>query len=290
MGRMTSYSLRPPYKLWAALIVAMGAASWLGYQGWAQRAVLDAQRAEIAAARSAAGELELAQRKLGQSENALGECKTALEQHSSRCGEAEASVDAMRADLNATRAELDELRKQRAEAAKRLAAFNDMTDKFQKMIEAGRLKVGVHNGRMTVQLPASALFQPGSIALSRDGELALMEVAVVLRYFNDRQFMVVGHTDDRPPEPTDATARFTDNWELSTARAVAVVGFLVEAKMRPENLIAAGAGPFDPVADNKTPKGRQQNHRIEIIVLPDLGDAPAPEEAAPQPAPAPAEP
>ena len=112
--------------------------------------------------------------------------------------------------------------------------------------------------------------------MSRDGELALMEVAVILRQFPDRRFMVAGHSDNQPVKET-----YKDNWELSMARALVVTRFLVEAKMNAKNIVAAGYGEHDPIAKNATPEGRRENRRIEIILLPDLSElATLPEDMA----------
>ncbi|MEJ2166074.1 MAG: OmpA family protein, partial [Desulfobacterales bacterium] len=61
--------------------------------------------------------------------------------------------------------------------------------------------------------------------------------------------------------------RFPSNWELSTARAAAVVRFLQEVGgIKPERLSAVGYSFFRPVAPNTTEEGRRQNRRIEIIL------------------------
>jgi chemotaxis protein MotB len=112
--------------------------------------------------------------------------------------DAEKGLTASQTTLEATQAELGELRRQRVEVEKRLAAFRELTAKFQKMIDTGRLEIVVRDGRMIVKLPAGVLFDSGQAELSRDGEMALMEVAVVLRDLTDRKFMVVGHTDNVP--------------------------------------------------------------------------------------------
>jgi len=105
-----------------------------------------------------------------------------------------------------------------------------------------------------------------------------MEVAVILRQFPDRRFMVAGHTDNQPVKEA-----YKDNWELSVARALVVTRFLVEAKMKAQNIVAAGYGEYDPIASNATPDGRRENRRIEIILLPDLSELPTlPEDMATQ--------
>jgi chemotaxis protein MotB len=197
---------------------------------------------------------------------------------------AEKGLSETTSSLQATQAELEELRRQRLEIEKRLAAFKALTAKFQKMIDTGRLEVVVRDGRMIVKLPAGVLFDSGKAELSRDGELALMEVAVVLRDLADRKLMVVGHTDSVPLK----SAEYADNRQLSVARALNVTRFLVTAGIKPENLVSAGYGEHDPVQSNKTEAGRKANRRIEIVVLPnldELGPLP-PEMTAPAPEPA----
>ncbi len=70
-------------------------------------------------------------------------------------------------------------------------------------------------------------------------------------------------------------ARYRDNWDLSTARAVAVVDELIAAGVAPNRLAAAGFGAFDPIADNRTEVGREQNRRSEIVLMPHLADIPS---------------
>ncbi len=267
----------PSRTAWKPILVAVLAvliAGGIGYYAWTLRATRADTLEQLEAARVEAASGAAERQRNEQLNQEIATCKTEREAESKRCQRAETAVASMQSDLAATRDELDHLRKQREETAKRLEAFKELTGKFQQMIDAGRLDVGVRNGQMVVKLPAGVLFESGSADLSRDGELALMEVAVVLRDIKDRKFMVVGHTDNRPLESAK-TSRFRNNWELSTARAVRVVEFLIEAHIDPAHLIAAGNGEFDPVGDNKTAKGQQQNRRIEIVLLPNIEELPA---------------
>lgn len=187
--------------------------------------------------------------------------------------EQEASERAARlaADMQATEAELLELRKQREAAEKRLAAFKELTEKFQKLVDTGKLKVTFRRGQMVLELPSGVLFASGRARLSKGGKVALQEILDVLAGFKDRRFMVAGHTDNIPIK----SRKFKSNWQLSTARAVSVVSYMTEkASFNPENLAAAGYGEFSPVASNESEEGRQQNRRIEIILVPDLSELP----------------
>ena len=94
----------------------------------------------------------------------------------------------------------------------------------------------------------------------------MVEVAGVLAAFPDRQFQVEGHTDNVPI----STERFPSNWELSSARALAVVRLLADSGVAPENVSGAAFGEYQPVASNDDRESRRRNRRIEIVMLPNL--------------------
>jgi chemotaxis protein MotB len=172
--------------------------------------------------------------------------------------------------LDDTRSRLEELRKQREAVEARLATFRKLVARFQSMIDAGQLSVVVRNGRMLLSLPDAVLFDSGRIDLKAGGAGALSKVAEVLSSLPERNFLVAGHTDDVPIR----TPRFPSNWDLSTARAVQVVNYLVKQGMKPQALAAAGYGEFDPLVANDTPEHRAQNRRIEIVLQPNLAELP----------------
>jgi chemotaxis protein MotB len=112
------------------------------------------------------------------------------------------------------------------------------------------------------------LFNSGSVEINQKGKTILLVVADSVRGHGDQSIMVEGHTDNRPLGPT-LKERFPSNWELSAARAAAVVRFFQkEGRLQPERLSARGYSYFRPVASNKTIEGRRQNRRIEIILSP----------------------
>jgi chemotaxis protein MotB len=202
-----------------------------------------------------------------------GELKTCnqsmADERSGREG-AESKLTATEGKLTASEAELTELRAARAETEKRLAAFKELTARFQKMIDTGELRVRVRKGRMLVELPSGVLFAAGKADLSPKGQKALAAVAKILGEIKDRQFLVAGHTDNQPVKESG----FADNWTLSTTRALVVTKFLIASGMKPDSLAAAGYGEFDPVGSNKKEGGRRVNRRIEIILLPRIEELP----------------
>lgn len=183
--------------------------------------------------------------------------------------------------LAEARRDLEELRRQQSAAEARSAQFRHLLEAFQRMMDAGKLKVVLRDGRMLIELENDVLFDSGRAALKPAGKQTLAEVAKVLAKLEDREFRVAGHTDD-----VDISSnRFPSNWELSTARAVEVVKFLIERGMRPESLSAAGYGEYAPAADNATPEGRAKNRRIEIELVPDLDEMVKLPEQPPEPNP-----
>lgn len=170
--------------------------------------------------------------------------------------------------LEANKKRLEELRKAQAAAKKRAALYEELLGKFKKMIDAGELSIVVRDGRLVLQLRNDVLFDSGQVALKKDGEQALDDVASILASMGDREWQVAGHTDNVPI----STGRFPSNWELSAARAVQVVKFLVDHGVKGERISAAGYGEFDPVAPNDTTEGKAKNRRIEITLQPDLSE------------------
>ena len=112
------------------------------------------------------------------------------------------------------------------------------------------------------------LFDSGSVEINEKGKQLLLVMAESVRQHQDESILVEGHTDNLPLGPT-LRDKFPSNWELSVARAVAVVRFLQKAgRLQPERLSARGYSFYRPVASNKSREGRRQNRRIEIILGP----------------------
>jgi flagellar motor protein MotB len=120
----------------------------------------------------------------------------------------------------------------------------------------------------TFEISSAAFFDSGSATLSTPGESILRDMAVDLKSdrFKDYQITVEGHTDDAPI----STARFPSNWELSTARASAVVHFFLDQGIPAMRLRAAGYADTFPKAPNRDangiaiPQNQSQNRRVVI--------------------------
>jgi chemotaxis protein MotB len=116
--------------------------------------------------------------------------------------------------------------------------------------------------------PSELLFPTGSARLEPEGEArlerlaaSLREVAATIPSDIDWVLRVDGHTDRRPVGPGSP---FRSNWELSTARAISVVEFLIRRGIPPERLVAAGFGEFRPLDPGDGETAWRRNRRIEF--------------------------
>ena len=116
---------------------------------------------------------------------------------------------------------------------------------------------------------SEVLFESASATLAPAGRASIAQVAEILSDISDQIpnsidwiIRVDGHTDN---VPLSGTGEFTDNWELSQARALSVVRFLTEGLGFPPNRLAAtGFGEYRPVNPADTSEARAQNRRIEL--------------------------
>jgi chemotaxis protein MotB len=123
----------------------------------------------------------------------------------------------------------------------------------------------VRDGRgVVVSLPERATFSVGSAEVTREARPLIAKVVGELNR-DSYALRIEGHTDDVPIR----TARYPSNWELSTARAGAVVAYLINDLQFPaDRLSAAGYAEFHPRVPNDTVENRARNRRIDIVVLP----------------------
>jgi chemotaxis protein MotB len=114
-----------------------------------------------------------------------------------------------------------------------------------------------------ISLKDLGFFNSGQAVLLPGASAKIERIAKVLAQ-HGLDLRVEGHSDDQPIH----TAQFRSNWELSTARAMAVLLLLVnDSGLDPKKISVAGYGQYRPVADNSTPEGRQMNRRVDLVVV-----------------------
>ncbi len=114
------------------------------------------------------------------------------------------------------------------------------------------------------------LFDSGQAELKPAARTMLTELAQVLQLAEakDLKIMVVGHTDNQRIVGVAARERYTNNFHLSTARALAVADVLRSQGLSDQRIGVAGFGAHEPVAANDSAAQRQKNRRVEIFVMP----------------------
>ncbi|MCA2977744.1 MAG: OmpA family protein, partial [Myxococcaceae bacterium] len=110
-----------------------------------------------------------------------------------------------------------------------------------------------------VVLSGVVRFRPGAAMLEASALPLLAQVAATLRAAKSLSVEIQGHTDD--------VGSALKNLRLSQRRAETIRAVLVKAGVAPTRLVAKGYGPTRPRAPNATPAGREQNRRVEFLIL-----------------------
>jgi chemotaxis protein MotB len=156
---------------------------------------------------------------------------------------------------------------------KRDEATNALKDKLQKALlgfQQNGLSVDIRNGKVYVSLTDKLLFSSGSIIIDEKGEVALKELAKVLKTQPEINISVEGHTDN---QRVVNLGQIKDNWDLSVLRATSVVRFLTEIeKIENDRITATGKGEYQPIEIGSSPEIRSRNRRIEIVLSPKLDE------------------
>ena len=122
--------------------------------------------------------------------------------------------------------------------------------------------------RIVIRLPQRKIFNSAHAYIMSSGFKILDKVASALNKMPNTRVQISGHTDNQPVG-SELRSKYPTNWELSTARAVSVLRYLVDnLHMDASRISAVGYGSQHPIASNKTPKGREKNRRVEFVILP----------------------
>lgn len=146
-------------------------------------------------------------------------------------------------------------------------AKNELTNSLQQEIGDYKAKLEMTERGLVITFLAEVFFAPGKDVVSSSGKESLTKVAEVLNgNVSGSNLAVEGYTDNDPIK----VSGWKSNWELSTARALSVLHYLVdECGVAPQRLSAIGYGEYKPVAANDTPENKRQNRRVEIVILPE---------------------
>ncbi len=136
-----------------------------------------------------------------------------------------------------------------------------VNQKFAQLINDQMIKVSSNEYWVQIELNDSILFPSANAEPSAQAQAIFTDIAGILNHYSN-PVQIEGFTDNVPI----SNSRYPTNWELSSARAAAIVKWLVSKGVAPERLSAVGYGEFQPVASNNDEAGRAQNRRVAVMI------------------------
>ena len=145
--------------------------------------------------------------------------------------------------------------------------MEEIQDQIQEKVAeeglGGSIQTTLDERGLMIRFTDTVLFDLGKANIKPEAIPVLGVVAEEIAAVSNA-VRVEGHTDPTPIH----TAEFPSNWELSTARATAIVHFMIESGgIPPDRMSAAGFAFYHPVAPNNTPENRTRNRRVDVIIL-----------------------
>jgi len=132
--------------------------------------------------------------------------------------------------------------------------------KLRAQLQGTGVSVTRSGDNIILNMPGNVTFATDSADVSSSFYPVLDSVALVINEFEKTYVDVVGHTD--------STGRAEYNQQLSERRAQSVANYLEGHQVLAQRLLVRGLGASSPIASNETPQGRQQNRRVEIVLVP----------------------
>jgi len=145
-------------------------------------------------------------------------------------------------------------------------ARRELEQRLKSELSDYRAKLEMTERGLVLTFLAEIFFNSGQAVIKDSSKETLQKVAAVLKdKVPDNMLAIEGHTDNVPI----TYSGWESNWELASARALSVLHYFIdECNIPSDKLSAVSYGEYKPVADNSTDKGKKQNRRVEIIVLP----------------------
>ena len=187
----------------------------------------------------------------------------------------------LEADATKAHNEIEELQRQlidlkgqkvlsEADNVKIKSTYESLITDLKRQIENQEITIKKFRDQISVTLVDQILFEFGKASITFEGEKILEKVGKILKNIQGKQIRIVGHTDNIPIME-EYRYKYPSNWELSAARAAAVIRYFQNnIHLEPKVLEAVGRSFYEPVASNETSQGRAQNRRVEIIIFPQL--------------------
>lgn len=150
------------------------------------------------------------------------------------------------------------------------STYDTLASELRRRLKSKEMTIREFEEKVSITFVDRVLFDFGEATITPEGRSILRRVGEILKNVQGMQIRVVGHTDNRPIRK-EYKHKFPSNWELSAARAAAVVRYFQgETGLDPKSLEIVGRSLYRPVASNETEEGRAQNRRVEVIIAPEI--------------------
>ncbi|MGD0336632.1 MAG: OmpA family protein [Candidatus Omnitrophota bacterium] len=155
-----------------------------------------------------------------------------------------------------------------------------LESRLNKEIQDQDVKLQMMEKGLVITVVGDLVFDSGKAKIRSEAYPVLGKVASILKEnVPEYNIGIEGHTDNQPIKHST----WKSNWELSTARSLSVLHYLVNEKgISPDRLSAIGYGEYTPVATNDTREGRKSNRRVEIVIIPKINKVKGAGESTPQ--------
>jgi len=138
---------------------------------------------------------------------------------------------------------------------------------FKPEIQSRYVRLKEDERGLVITLASDVFFDPGSARIKNEMRPIVRKIGNVLKEL-PHFIRIEGHTDNSPVAAPTSRERYKTNWELSSARSLNVLHYLIdESGVKPSQLSAVAFGEYRPIEDNSTPEGRAYNRRVDIVVL-----------------------
>ena len=148
-------------------------------------------------------------------------------------------------------------------------ALRRATSLFTPEVRSNKVKVTQDERGLIISLASDAFFGPASAVINiEETRDILFRLGTLLESteVQGRKFRIEGHTDS---ESTDPNGPWPSNWELSTARSLAVLHYLTDIGVEENRFQVAGFADTMPISRDNTPEGMAYNRRVDVIILDD---------------------
>ena len=188
----------------------------------------------------------------------------------------EAQIKELQTSLTNLKTELDAVQDEKERVKAAMAGmkktYDSLVRDLKNQIENQEVTIEQFKEKLTVNLVDRILFRSGRSYITREGRETLSKLGEILKTVEDKRIRIIGHTDDLPLREKLRVV-YPTNWELSSARAVAVTRYFIDrCGLDPRKLEPTGRSYYDPVASNDTEEGQARNRRVEIVISPLLDE------------------